>query len=59
MSNLPTNPKPHIGEEKIIEVPKTSSSDRKKTLEEMTELIRENNKIVAKYKSSNNETLYK
>ena len=58
MSNLPKNPKPHIGEEKIIRLPKTSSSERKKALEEMTELIRKNKKIVAKYRSSQNETIY-
>jgi len=58
MSNLPINPKPHIGEEKKIEAPKTSSSDRQKALEKMTELIRENRKIVAKYKSAHNETVY-
>lgn len=58
MSNLPKNPKPHIGESKNIEVPNISSSDRKKVLSEMTELIRENKKIIAKYNPSHNETFY-
>ncbi len=58
MSNLSKTPKPHIEENNKAETPKISSDDRKKVLAEMTELIRENKKIVAKYKSSHNETLY-
>jgi hypothetical protein len=59
MSNLPKNPKPHIGEKITGVLPKISSSERKKAIQEMTELISESNKIVAKYRSRHNETLHK
>jgi hypothetical protein len=58
MTNLPKNPKPHIGEKIVKDFPKISSSDRKKVIKEMTEIIRESNKIVAKHRSSHNETVY-
>ena len=58
MTSLPKDPKPHIGEKLTIDIPKISPSERKKALKEMAELIRENNKIIAKYSSKYNETLH-
>jgi hypothetical protein len=58
MSNLSKNPKPHIEAKGIKNIPNISSSDRKRIIQEMKELINENNKIEAKYISSKNETVY-
>lgn len=56
MSNLPKNPKPHIGEEEIIKPTKTFNY--KKVIKEMVELIRENNNLIAKH-TRKNETAYR
>jgi hypothetical protein len=53
MSNFPKNPQPHIQTEKETIVPQISSSERKRIIHEMTELIRENKRIVAKHTSKN------
>jgi hypothetical protein len=58
MGSLPKNLKPHIGQKKEKNIPPISSTERKKVIQEMTEIIRESNKIIAKYRSSNNETLH-
>ena len=58
MSNLPKNPKPHIGEkiESKPNVIKTVNYD--KVIDEMVELIRENKKIIKKHTPRHNEALY-
>jgi hypothetical protein len=60
MSSLPKEPKPHISEGVIKNVPKLSSKEREKAIKEMTKLIQENNKIEAKYRSvsMHDETLH-
>ncbi len=58
MSSLPNNPKPHIGEGIIKNVPILSPKEREKAIEEMTKIIRESNKIVAKYSAVHHENLH-